>query len=188
MIFISQSGLTDNSRAAGWDAWYLEHLRIMATVPGVASAQRFKTATPGASPSLAIYSVASADVFTDPYYLSVRGMGEWLALIDRCYYKRNLFSGLEHAPVVENTACLLVADRERPEGAIADIAFTWLKCEGIDRSTPYRGIAVVDAGKVPALDATVAVYRPASPRMTPVIQDAHDAHEGRLESHPARKT
>lgn len=167
MIFNSQSGITDNSRAADWDAWYLDHLRIMATVPGVSSAQRFKTDTPGASPSLAIYSVTSADVFKDPYYLSVRGMGEWLALIDKRYYKRNLFSGLDHAPMVADNQRMLVADRERAEGKIAGVDFTWLKCEGIDRSTPYRGIAVVDAGKVPALDASVAVYRPASPRMVP---------------------
>ncbi len=166
MIFNSQSGITDNSRAAAWDAWYLEHLRIMATVPGVSSAQRFKTDTPGASPSLAIYSVTSADVFKDPYYLSVRGMGEWLALIDKRYYQRNLFSGLEHAPVVADTQCMLVADRGTPEGAIAGIAFTWLKCEGIDHSTPYRGLAVVDAGKIPTLDNSIAVYRPASPRMS----------------------
>ena len=167
MIFNSQSGITDNSRAADWDAWYLEHLRIMATVPGVSSAQRFKTDTPGASPSLAIYSITSADMFKDPYYLSVRGMGEWLALIDRRYYKRNLFSGIDYAPQVAETQCMLVADRERPEGALGGIEFTWLKCEGIDRSTPYRGLAVVDTDKVPAFDATIAVYRPASPRMTP---------------------
>lgn len=166
MIFISQSGITDNSRNSDWDAWYLEHLRIMATVPGVSSAQRFKTDTPGSPPSLAIYSVASADVFKDPYYLSVRGMGEWLALIDRRYYKRNLFSGLDHAPEVAANAVMLVADRERPEGAIAGITFTWLKCEGIDLSTPYRGLAVVDDVKVPTLDDSIAVYRPASPRMT----------------------
>ena len=167
MIFNSQSGITDSSRDADWDAWYLEHLRIMATVPGVSSAQRFKTDTPGAPPSLAIYSVTSADVFKDPYYLSVRGMGEWLALIERRYYKRNLFSGLDHAPPVAATQCMLVADREQPEGVIAGIAFTWLKCEGIDRSTPYRGLAVVDLNKMPKFDATVAVYRAASPRMTP---------------------
>jgi hypothetical protein len=167
MIFISQSGITDATRAADWDAWYLEHLRIMATVPGVSSAQRFKTDTPGSSPSLAIYSVASADVFKDPYYLSVRGMGEWLALIDRRYYKRNLFSGLDRAPQVADGAVMLVADRERAEGAIAGVAFTWLKCEAIDHSTPYRGLAIVDASALPALDVTVAVYRPASPRMTP---------------------
>lgn len=167
MIFNSQSGITDNSRTAHWDQWYLEHLRIMATVPGVSSAQRFKTDTPGFSPSLAIYSMTSADVFKDPYYLSVRGMGEWLALIDRRYYKRNLFSGLDYAPQVADNAVMLVADRERAEGKIAGVDFTWLKCEGIDHSTPYRGLAVVAADELPAFDATVAVYRPASPRMTP---------------------
>jgi len=172
MIFISQSGLTDNTRAADWDAWYLEHLRIMATVPGVSSAQRFKTDTPGSSPSLAIYSVTSAGVFKDPYYLSVRGLGEFLPLIDRRYYKRNLFSGLDFAPEVGDAKVMLVADRERPEGAIAGIAFTWLECAGIDRSTPYRGLAIVNAGKVPELDATVAVYRPASPRMVPPAANA----------------
>ena len=73
MIFVSQSGLLDSSRAADWDVWYLEHLRLMASVPGISSAQRFKTDSPTSSPSLAIYSVVSADVFKDPYYLSVRG-------------------------------------------------------------------------------------------------------------------
>ena len=166
MIFVSQSGLTNPSREADWDVWYLEHLRLMASVPGIASAQRFKTTTPGASPSLAIYSVASIDVFNDPYYLSVRGLGEFLRLIDRRYYKRNLFSGLDLAPVVAVDQSMLVADRTRAEGYIAGIEFTWLKCEAIDFSTPYRGIAVVDADRLPALGDSVAVYRPASPRMT----------------------
>ena len=165
MIFISQSGLTDHAREAQWDEWYVEHLHIMATVPGIASAQRFKTDTPGFPPSLAIYSVASPDVFNDPYYQSVRGMGEWLALIDRRHYRRNLFDGLEHAPRVADGARLLIADRERAGGAIAGIEFTWLKCVGLDRSTPYRGIAVVAAARLPELAAAVAVYRPVTPRM-----------------------
>jgi hypothetical protein len=170
MIFISQSGITDTTRAADWDAWYLEHLRIMATVPGVSSAQRFKTDTPGSPPSLAVYSVTSADVFKDPYYLSVRGMGEWLTLIDRGYYNRNLFSGLDYAPQVADNQVMLVADRARAEGAIAGVDFTWLQCAGIDFSTPYRGLAVIAAHALPALDATVAVYRPASPRMIPATR------------------
>ena len=165
MIFISQSGLTDRARETAWDEWYVEHLRIMATVPGISSAQRFKTDTPGFPPSLAIYSVASAAVFEDPYYLSVRGMGEWRPLIDRRYYNRNLFAGLDYAPQVADGGRMLVADRARAAGAIAGIEFTWLECVGIDRSTPYRGIAVIAAGKLPPLDATVAVYRPVTPRM-----------------------
>ena len=165
MIFISQTGVIDTTREAQLDQWYLEHLRIMATVPGVSSAQRFKTGTRGFPPSLAIYSVASPAVFDDPYYLSVRGMGEWLPLIDRRYYRRNLFEGLEHAPLVADDARLLVADRAQPEGAIGGIEFIWLKSVGLDRSTPYRGIAVVDAAQLPSLDAAVAVYRPVTPRM-----------------------
>jgi hypothetical protein len=169
MIFISQSGLkdnADNTLAEDWDHWYLEHLRIMVTVPGIASAQRFKTDDPAFAPSLAIYSVASPEVFSDPYYLSVRGMGKWLALIDRQYYKRNLFEGLEEAPVVADGAYLLVADRERAEGSISDIEFTWLKSVALDRSTPYRGLAV--AKPLPALDTTVAAYRAATARITPI--------------------
>ena len=165
MIFISQTGVTDTTREAQLDQWYVEHLRIMASVPGVSSAQRFKTATPGFPPSFAIYSVASAAVFDDPYYLSVRGMGEWLPLIDRRYYRRNLFEGLEHAPRVADDERLLVADRAQPEGAIGGIEFTWLKCVGIDRSTPYRGLAVAGAARWSLSDATVAVYRPVTPRM-----------------------
>jgi hypothetical protein len=166
MIFISQSGITDPTREAQWDQWYLEHLRIMATVPGVSSAQRFKTDTPGFPPSLAIYSVASPAVFTDPYYLSVRGMGEWLPLIDRRHYRRNLFEGLERAPLVADEARLLVADRPQPQGAIGGVVWIWLKSVGIDRSTPYRGIAAVDAAKMPVFAETVAVYRPVTSRLS----------------------
>jgi hypothetical protein len=160
MIFMSQSGLTDTTRERDWDEWYVRHLEIMRTVPGVSSAQRFRTNTPSHPPSLAMYSVASADVFKDPYYLSVRGMGEWLALIDRQWYRRNLFSGLERAPIVAPAEILLVADRSRPEPRLGGIDWTWLECVGIDRSTPFRGIAVMDAAAARDLHAGegIAVY------------------------------
>jgi hypothetical protein len=161
MIFNSQSGITDPMREAGWAQWYLEHLRIMATVPGVFSAQRFLTTHPSHSPSLAMYGVASAEVFKGEYYLSVRGMGEWLPLIDKRWYRRNLFDGLEAAPVVNDDQVLLVADRDVPDRALA---FTWLTVAGLDRSTPYRGIAVVNKNTLPALPADVAIYTPASKR------------------------
>lgn len=158
---MSQSGITDASRESDWDRWYDEHLNIMASVPGISSAQRFKTSTHGYSPSLAMYGVASADVFKDPYYLSVRGMGEWLRLIDKQYYRRNLFAGLDDAPDVAETDLLIVADREGPEPVVDGIPWTWLQCVGFDRSTSCRGVAVVPleiADKVRNLN--VAVYRP----------------------------
>ena len=163
MIFMSQSGLTDATRAADWHSWYEEHLRIMLTVPGIYSAQRFVTNSSGYPPSLAMYSIAGAGVFEDPHYRSVRGLGEWLALVDRRYYQRNLFSGLDRAPGVDRSALLLVADRPHEDATLADLALTWLTCVGIDRSTPLRGIAVVSAA--PAPRAGVAAYRPVTEPM-----------------------
>jgi hypothetical protein len=165
MIFMSQSGLSDAARMADWDAWYVEHLRIMLTVPGIRSAQRFKTDTPGYPPSLAMYGIAGPEVFENPYYLRVRGMGEWLPLIDRRYYQRNLFSGLEAAPVVDRTQSLLVADRDREDRALDDLKLTWLASAGIDRSTAVRGIAVVDEAPPPR--AAVAIYRPVTGYLLP---------------------
>jgi hypothetical protein len=164
MIFMSQSGLSDSTRQSEWDRWYVQHLETMATVPGIASAQRFKTSTAEAPPSLAMYSVASAEVFENPYYLSVRGMGEWLALIDRGHYKRNLFEGLTRAPEVVDGGFLLVADRQQPEIGRAWIEWKWLKCVGIDLSTPYRGIAVVPPAVADRArrDAGISVYVPAT--------------------------
>jgi hypothetical protein len=163
MIFMSQSGLTVSGRDDDWDLWYVDHLNIMVSVPGIGSAQRFKTSSPGYPPSLAMYSIASANVFEDPYYLGVRGMGEWLGLIDRQYYRRNLFAGRDSAPAVGVGDRLLVADRDRPQAGLAGVDWTWLECVGVDRSTPYRGIAVVSpeaAQRVQGED--IGVYEPAT--------------------------
>lgn len=170
MIFMSQSGISDPGRAHEWDGWYIGHLRIMVTVPGIASAQRFKTDSPGHPPSLAMYSVASAEVFRDPYYQSVRGMGEWLPLIQKQYYRRNLFEGLDAAPDVGEGSVLIVADRDQPESTQSNLNLTWLKAVGIDLSTPYRGIAVIKQVAAAALPAGggFGVYRPVTPRNVPI--------------------
>ena len=164
---MSQSGLSDPARERDWDAWYAEHLRVMVTVPGIGSAQRLTTGSPGCSPSLAMYSVVSADVFADPYYLRVRGMGEWLPLIDKRHYHRNLFAGLENAPAVPDDCALVVVDRERP-AELPGVTLTWLEAVGLDRSTPYRGIAVVTRAAAEALAGhDVGVYRPVAARTLP---------------------
>ena len=162
MIFMSQSGLTDPSREADWDVWYEEHLRLIRTVPGFGSAQRFKTTSPGYSPSLAMYTLASEDVFSDPYYLSVRGMGEWKPLIDPRYYMRNLFDGLDVAPRVAADSILLVADRSEPDARLEGM--TWLRAVAIDRSTPYRGIQVIASGDAArwTKHERLGLYRPFS--------------------------
>lgn len=161
MIFMSQSGLTDPTRESDWDAWYIEHLRVMASVEGVASAQRFKTSSPGYPPSTAMYSMRSADVFQDPYYLRIRGLGEFLPLIDRSQYRRNLFAGLDRAPAVAPDQVLLMWDVAEPREAYG-IEFAWLEAVAVDKSTPYRGIAVIPAQAAATLSdgLDIACYRP----------------------------
>lgn len=165
MIFMSQSGLLDRTREAEWDEWYVEHLRIMETVDGIDTARRFKSASRGYPPSLAMYSVRSSAVFDDPYYQKIRGMGEWLPLIDRVYYRRNLFEGMAAAPEVPADQVLWLVDRETPDLVLRDVDFTWLKSVGLDRSTPYRGMAVVPSATDEGLahGAGVAVYKPFTP-------------------------
>jgi len=163
MIFMSQSGLLDRAQEAEWDKWYVEHLSIMETVQGIDSARRFKSASPGCPPSLAMYSVRSAAVFEDPYYQKIRGMGKWLPLIDRAFYRRNLFDGLQMAPEVDAGHMLWLVDRNEPDLVLENIEFTWLRSIGLDRSTPYRGIAVVPSGEdheAMADCAGVAIYKP----------------------------
>lgn len=166
MIFMSQSGMLDSGRQDAWDQWYLVHLQVMLTVNGIDSAQRFMLLQGNNAPSLAMYTVASPEVFEDPYYLSIRGMGEWLPLIDRRHYRRNLFAGLEIAPDVSDTQVLLVADRSRPDHTLAGIAWVWLEAVGLDRLPPYRGLAVV-----PRADALgrhgpgIASYRPVTEQL-----------------------
>lgn len=170
MIFTSESGLTDPSRLGEWDAWYLGHLAAMVAVPGIASAQRFRALEAGPPPSLAMYTVASPAVFESEIYLRARGMGPFVSVVDERQHRRNLFDGLDAAPMVEPGAILLVADRAVPGPQSAGLA--WLRAVAIDRSVPYRGIAVLsdrDAARTAAarVGGAVALYAPVTERFVP---------------------
>jgi hypothetical protein len=162
---MSLNGLLDERDEAALDAWYLDHLRSMSSVPGIHSAQRFKTTTPGFPRSLALYSVTSEKAFDSAYYRSVKGMGVMASRMDERQHHVDLFEGLDAAPVVSDHERLLLADRNSPQGDIAGVAFSWLKCVARDFSTPYRGIAVVAADRLPAPDPTIAVYSAVTARL-----------------------
>jgi hypothetical protein len=158
MIFFSESALIEPSRRPEWDEWYKGHLAAMASVPGVLSAQRFAALDPGMPPSLAMYTVTSPAVFESEIYLSVRGMGPWTGLVDETQHRRNLFDGLDAAPEVVAGQVLAVADRAAPDRK----SMTWLRAAGLDRTTPYRGIAVFPEASSArrAFGGKVALYRP----------------------------
>jgi hypothetical protein len=105
-----------------------------------------------------MYTVESDSVFRDPYYLSIRGMGEWKPLIDARFYHRNLFSGLDVAPTVRRDQFLIIADRPEPDPSMG---LAWLQAVGLDKSTPWRGLAVVEADSVHKLEGVrIGVYVP----------------------------
>jgi RimJ/RimL family protein N-acetyltransferase len=163
MIFFSESGLIEPSRRPEWDEWYKGHLAAMASAPGVLSAQRFAALDPGVPPSLAMYTVTSPAVFTNETYLRVRGMGPWLGLVDETLHRRNLFDGAEAAPIIPDGGVLAVADRAAPETLDGVM---WLRAAGLDRTTPYRGLAVFPdtASARRALGGKAALYRPVTAR------------------------
>ena len=168
MIFTSESGLTDPSRLADWDEWYRGHLAAMVAVPGITSAQRFRALDEGPPPSLAMYTVASPAVFESEIYLRTRGMGPFVPLVDHNLHRRNLFEGLGAAPEVPMRGILVVADRDAPNPTAEGIV--WLRAVAIDRSVPYRGIAVfpdrASARRAAARLGAAACYTPITERLT----------------------
>src|SRR3984957_3461090 len=163
MIFFSESGLVEPSRRPEWDEWNKDHLAAMTAVPGVSSAQRFAALDTGVPPSLAMYTVISPAVFEGEIYLRTRGMGPWVGLVDETQHRRNLFEGTEAAPEIPENGVLAVADRPQLEPLAG---FTWLSVVGLDRTTPYRGIAVFpDAATARRATAgQAALYRPMTGR------------------------
>jgi hypothetical protein len=71
---------SDPAREDEWNAWYETYLAQLVLLPGLSTAQRFRAVTPGAQPweYLALYSIASLDVFENEAY---RHMGGYPALV-----------------------------------------------------------------------------------------------------------
>jgi hypothetical protein len=101
-------------------------------------------------------------------------MGPWLSLIDKRFYQRNLFEGVEQtsimAPEVPADCAIVVTDQAQPtlahqEPAFEGVTFIWLRAVGLDQSTPYRGISVIPHARAFSLPtrADVALYASAQP-------------------------
>jgi hypothetical protein len=165
MLYVVEMAFGERSRQAEWDAWYLEHLHVLLSVPGFHTAQRFVCLSPWRAPWLAIYSVDAAEVFESAPYRARGGRdstGEWKPLMRN--WDRNVYDGLERAPAVDRGQALLLADAEPASVRGLGIDFCWLEAVGLDRTVTRRGLAVVDAalGNSLALAPTGAVraYRP----------------------------
>jgi hypothetical protein len=170
MIYMVELALLDTERRAEWDAWYAAHQRRLLSIPGFRASQRFEAIHAHASPFVALHEVDSPEIFEGSAYRAKAGpgnTGEWQARMGN--WHRNLFRGVEHAPLVPADARLvLVEDGAGP--ALPDPgAVRWMETVGLDRSVPRRGLAVLPAATAAPLAGAqgLRVLRPIGPRLTP---------------------
>lgn len=154
MIYIVDHIFNDSTAEPAWHEWYAGYLQRLLSVPGIDSAQRFKAIGYTPSRFLAMYSIASADVYSSDGYKGIGGGGSQSARFHSAYgmWTRNLFAGLDRAPPVGPEKRLLVWDRDaREDAGVLGPRVTWLDSVGLHKTTPYRAIAILDPAEADAV-------------------------------------
>lgn len=165
MIYMVEMALLDTARRAEWDAWYVAHMRLLLSIPGIEASQRFEALAPHPSPFLALHQVRGPEVFTSAAYRAKAGpsgTGEWKDRMNN--WHRNLFAGLDATPEVPMEGALVVVE----EGASVPLPLARLSAVGLDSSVKNRAIAVVekraDAEALIGREG-VRVCKPLTPRL-----------------------
>jgi len=175
VIYTVEEALTVGQPDEVWDRWTSEMKPVsdLLAVPGFNTAQRFKGLALDPSPSLALYSIDSADVLQSRPYLDGAGGGKlgtpkWGKHLS--FWHRNLFTGLDRAPAVPEDSRLLVIDSREPDVVIDGLSITWLSVVGLDRTTPCRGLAIIDKAVADSyLSTPLAHVRVFAPRMAQAV-------------------
>jgi len=144
MIYIVECAFTDPARENAWNDYYSgEKLEALLALPGFRASQRFRAITEIAAPYLAVHSIRDAAVLDQAIYRDVGGgtFSGWDDLVTN--WDRNLFSGMEAAPEVDNNECLVMLDDPEAAQAVPGIDFAWLDIAGLDRTTQRRGLAII---------------------------------------------
>lgn len=154
-----------------WNTWYAGNLRVLLSVPGIDTAQRFRVPDTRPPRFMAMYTVSGPEVFDSEAYRSAGGGGTNSLRFRPAYqvWLRNLFSGIDEAPAVGAGQRLLTIDAAEVQDSPPGIALQWGRSVGLHQTTPWRALAVVDAS-VPLPKArpgaTVTVYEPHGPRLS----------------------
>jgi len=155
---------------AEWSAWYNENLKVLLSVPGFRTAQRFRNA--GELPRyLAIYTLDSPAVFQTQTYIDAGGNGANSVRFRPAYqmWKRNLFDDDATAINVDTGQYLLVDD-VADAGVPARPGARRLPCTGMHQTTPFRDLTVLSAPPATLADNAVC-YRPLTPQLGQLYKD-----------------
>ncbi|MGE3539227.1 MAG: sugar ABC transporter [Candidatus Tectimicrobiota bacterium] len=181
MIYTVELNFSDPTRVVEWNAWYETYLAQLVSLPGLSTAQRFRALTPGTQSweYLALYSVASLDVFASEAYRSLGGGGlasrQFSAAIRR---RRNVYTGITRLPEVTAQGCVVLTADTRHEGELADCLFVSLEAATgrrqagateLDGEPSRRALAIMAAATAERMalrgsEEGLAVYLPISRR------------------------
>jgi len=180
MMYTVELNFSDTPRADEWNAWYETYLQKLVTLPGLSTAQRFRAVEKGAQnwEYLALYSIASLDVYETDAYRAIGGGGNASAAYrDAITRRRNVYAGIERMPEVTGDARVVLCE-DAPYGFdLPNLLFTPLEiatgprqagASRIDGAPERRSIAVTDAATVGTLGLVrrdgLAVYAPVTKR------------------------
>jgi hypothetical protein len=145
MIYTVECAFTDPAREDAWNVFYGgDKLTTLLALPGFRASQRFRAIMDVPAPYLAIHSIRDAAVLEQSVYRDAGGgtFSGWDDLVTN--WHRNLFTGMEAAPEVSASECLVMLDDPAQAYAAPTADFTWLEIAGLDRTTARRGLAIVD--------------------------------------------
>ena len=169
MIYMVEMGFSARALREKWDEWYLSHMKMLITIPGIRATQRFEALHDHPQPFVALHEVDGPEVFESAAYKAKAGpasTGEWRAL--HLNWDRNVLAGLENTPDVALDHYLLIAEDRAEANLPAGLALHRLESVGLDRSVTRRTLAVTDQPSVAlqAMDRSgIRVLKPLTPRL-----------------------
>ena len=130
MIYTVELNFSDPGREVEWNAWYETYLTQLVSLPGLTTAQRFRALTSGtpAWTYLAIYSVASLEVFASEAYRGIGGGGQAsIRFREAIRRRRNVYAGIERFPAISEAGCVVLCDGTSPLKELPDCLFVPLE-------------------------------------------------------------
>lgn len=184
MIYAVECSYSDFASEEEWNDFYSLHkLPALISVRGFHTSQRFRACGAGCPTYLALHSIDGLEVLQGDEYARKGGgnFARWQHHITD--WHRNLYSGLDRAPAVEQGDYLLVS-RVGPEPIIAmGIAPEPLHAVALDHAPAALWLARLPVGMVPATEpfpSGVHAYAP----MTAQLKSVSDAGRSGVETHP----
>jgi len=162
-----EMNLMEMERRVEWDQWYVSHMRMLITIPGIHATQRFECTHESEAPFVALHEVDGPQVFESAPYkekAGPAGTGEWRKKMNN--WSRNVFDGVLKTPEVPLDAHLLLIEEgaQAPKG----ISVTWLDSVGLDKSVERRAIGVCHSAiKAPHISISqgIRLLKPLTPRL-----------------------